>query len=93
MDTVLDLGFAGLAGYALGYTIKRLMHFLFVLFGLYVLSLLWLESKGIITVEWKNLLHVFGGMFSGFNSFTQSILKKLAFSGTFAMGFFLGFKS
>jgi uncharacterized membrane protein (Fun14 family) len=47
-NLLTDVGYAGFAGFAVGFAVKKLMNLLLMFIGLYLLSLLWLQSKGII---------------------------------------------
>jgi uncharacterized membrane protein (Fun14 family) len=88
-----DLGYAGFAGFVVGFAVKKLINLLFMFIGLYLLSLLWLQSKGIIDINWKQFWVLFKSLFHGVDAFVKGALKTVAFSSAFAGGFFLGFKA
>ncbi|MCS7261901.1 MAG: hypothetical protein NZ560_00555 [Aquificaceae bacterium] len=90
---LLDMGFAGFAGFVVGFATKRVLNLFLMLMGLYVISLMWLASKGVVEVHWTALFSLFKGMFEGFTQFVQGLIRKLAFAGSFAAGFALGFKT
>ncbi|MFN4319495.1 MAG: FUN14 domain-containing protein [Aquificaceae bacterium] len=92
-DLLLDMGYAGFAGFVVGFAVKRVLNFFLLLLGLYLLSLMWLASKGVISVNWDQLFFLFKGMFEGFTAFVHSLIRKLAFAGSFAVGFAIGFKT
>ncbi len=92
-DIVADLGYAGFAGFVVGFAVKRVLNIFMMLVGLYVLSLLWLESKGVIDIHWSAFLNVFKSMFDSFNAFVTGLVRKFAVSASFAAGFFLGFRT
>ncbi len=92
-DMLLDMGYAGFAGFVVGFAIKRVLNLFLLLLGLYILSLMWLASKGIIEVHWGQLFVFFKGMFEGFTEFVQGLIRKLAFAGSFAVGFAIGMKT
>ncbi len=92
-DLLLDMGYAGFAGFVVGFAVKRVLNFFLLLLGLYMLSLMWLASKGIIEVHWGQFFVLFKGMFEGFSEFVQGLIKKLAFAGSFAVGFAIGMKT
>ncbi len=92
-DFLLDMGYAGFAGFVVGFAVRRVLNLFLLLLGLYILSLMWLASKGIISVNWDQLFVLFRGMFEGFTAFVQGLIKKLAFAGSFAIGFAIGFKT
>ena len=86
---ITDVSYAGFSGFAIGYAVKKLMNVLIMFIGLYIFSLLWLQSKGIIDINW-------GLFFVFFKSLLQSadiFVKTAASSLAFAIGFFLGFKA
>ncbi len=89
---LLDLGYAGFAGFVVGFAVRRVLNFFLLLLGLYLLSLMWLASKGIVSVHWDQLFALFKGMFDSFSGFALGLAKKLAFAGSFAVGFAIGFK-
>ncbi|MCX7989438.1 MAG: hypothetical protein N2648_02205 [Aquificaceae bacterium] len=90
---LLDMGYAGFAGFVVGFAIRRVLNFFLLLLGLYLLSLMWLASKGIIEVHWAQLFVLFKGMFEGVGEFVQGLIRKLAFVGSFAVGFMIGLKT
>lgn len=89
---VADLGYGGFAGFVIGFAVKRVLNIFLMLLGLYILSLLWLKSNGIIDIHWSAFLNIFKGMFEGFNSFIYGIVRQVAFSSAFLGGFYMGFK-
>lgn len=89
---LLDMGYAGFAGFVVGFAVRRLLNLFLMLMGLYMLSLMWLASKGIISVHWDALFMLFKGMFSSLPAFVEGLIRKLAFAGSFAVGFAVGFK-
>ncbi len=90
---VADLGYAGFAGFVVGFAVKRVLNIFMMLLGLYVLSLLWLESKGVLDIHWSAFLNIFKSMFDSFNAFVMGLVRKFAISASFAAGFFLGFRT
>ncbi len=92
-ELIFDMGYAGFAGFVVGFAIRRVLNFFLLLLGLYILSLMWLASKGIITVQWEQLFALFKGMFEGFTAFVHGLIRKLAFAGSFAVGFAIGLKT
>ena len=92
-DIIVDIGYAGFAGFVVGFAVRRVLNFFLLLLGLYILSLMWLSSKGIVEVNWGQAFVLFKGMFEGFSEFVQGLIRKLAFAGSFAVGFALGFRA
>jgi uncharacterized membrane protein (Fun14 family) len=92
-NLLTDLGYAGFAGFVVGFAVKKLINLFLMFIGLYLLSLLWLQSKGIIDINWEQFWVLFKSLFHGFDAFVKGALKTVAFSSAFAGGFFLGFKA
>jgi uncharacterized membrane protein (Fun14 family) len=94
LDSLLtDLGYAGFAGFVVGFAVKKLINLFLMFIGLYLLSLLWLQSKGIIYINWGQFWVLSKSLFHGVDAFVKGALKTVAFSSAFAGGFFLGFKA
>jgi uncharacterized membrane protein (Fun14 family) len=91
-ELVGDIGYGGFAGFVIGFAVKRVLNIFLMLLGLYILSLLWLKSKGVIDIHWSAFLSMFKGMFEGFSNFIHGIVRQVAFSSAFLGGFYLGFK-
>jgi uncharacterized membrane protein (Fun14 family) len=92
-ELLTDLGYAGFAGFVVGFAVKKLINLFLMFVGLYLLSLLWLQSKGIIDINWGQFWVLFKSLFHGVDTFVKGALKTVAFSSAFAGGFFLGFKA
>lgn len=92
-DLLIDLGYAGFAGFVVGFAVKKLINLFLMFVGLYLLSLFWLQSKGIIDINWEQFWVLFKSLFHGVDAFVKGALKTVAFSSAFAGGFFLGFKA
>jgi uncharacterized membrane protein (Fun14 family) len=92
-NLLTDLGYAGFAGFVVGFAVKKLVNLFLMFVGLYLLSLLWLRSKGIIDINWGQFWVLFKSLFQGVDALVKGALKTVAFSSAFAGGFFLGFKA
>jgi uncharacterized membrane protein (Fun14 family) len=92
-NLLTDLGYAGFAGFVVGFAVKKLINLFLMFVGLYLLSLLWLQSKGIIDINWEQFWVLFKSLFRGVDAFVKGALKTVAFSSAFVGGFFLGFKA
>ena len=90
---IADLGYAGFVGFVVGFAVKKLINLFLMMVGLYVLSLLWLQSKGIISINLDQLFVLIKSIFSELDAFVKGALKTVAFSSAFAGGFFIGFKT
>ena len=87
-----ELGFGGVIGFLLGFTLKRVIKLFLFIIGLYIISLLWLADNGIVTVNWgalEEFIRSFGGTFK---DMSQTLIKTASFGGGFAVGFAMGLK-
>ena len=55
MPFVSTIGFGGIVGFLIGFTIKRIMKILAVIAGVFFAALLYLESQHIVNVNWDKL--------------------------------------
>lgn len=93
----LDLGTGGAIGGVTGFAAKKIAKVVAVLVGLQLAAFKFLESRGVLTVDWERLS---SGLLSGAEtaaageppSWMMSILSTLSISGGFAAGFMAGFK-
>ena len=49
---IYQLGIGGISGFIIGYAAKKLSKLILILFGIFVAFLLYLSSKGIISVNY-----------------------------------------
>ena len=64
MPFVSTIGFGGIAGFLIGFTIKRIMKILAVIAGVFFAALLYLESQHIVNVNWDKLQMISNGVLS-----------------------------
>ena len=55
MPLLSTIGFGGIVGFLIGFTIKRIMKILAVIAGVFFAALLYLESQHIVNVNWDKL--------------------------------------
>ena len=55
MPFVSTIGFGGIAGFLVGFALKRIMKILAVIAGVFFAALMYLESQGIVNVNWDKL--------------------------------------
>ena len=55
MPFVSTIGFGGIAGFLVGFTLKRIMKILAVIAGVFFAALMYLESQHIVNVNWDKL--------------------------------------
>ncbi|ASJ02264.1 hypothetical protein A3L09_02790 [Thermococcus profundus] len=87
-----DLGVGGIAGFVTGYALKKFMKIVMTIIGAYVLSLFWLQQKGVITINTDKLFNLTGNVTSQVVSLGQKVMGILPGTGAFIGGFYLGFQ-
>jgi uncharacterized membrane protein (Fun14 family) len=55
MPFVSTIGFGGIVGFLIGFTIKRIMKIVAVIAGVFFAALMYLESQHIVNVNWDKL--------------------------------------
>ena len=91
-----QLGIGGVGGFVLGYITKKVSKLIAVLLGLFILFLLYLGVKGVISINydalWKAVTDLLGfaGQAAGW---LIGFVSLLPFMGSFIAGFLLGFKA
>jgi uncharacterized membrane protein (Fun14 family) len=64
MPLLSTIGFGGIVGFLIGFTIKRIMKILAVIAGVFFAALLYLESQHIVNVNWDKLQVISNGVLS-----------------------------
>jgi uncharacterized membrane protein (Fun14 family) len=93
----LDLGTGGVVGGVMGFAAKKIAKIVAVIVGLQLAAFKFLESEGILQVDWGRIS---GGILDAGGAatsnqppdFVMSVLSTLSVSGGFAAGFMAGFK-
>ena len=87
-----DVGYGFFIGWVIGFTIKKFFKFFAFALGVYLLTLIWLEHNGFITIHWD----LFGQWIQQgqqhFENWLKHLFNTLPFSASFAVGFAVGFK-
>ena len=98
-----SVGFGGVAGFLIGYAIKKVVKITLVLIGLFVAALAYLGYQGIIVVNWDKLSAQASNATSGIGNVTGQAAGAtdqfanamvnfgIPFTGTFAAAFVFGF--
>lgn len=91
---VATLGGGGIAGWAVGYTLKKVAKALAIFLGVTFMSLQFLAYKNVITVDWNKVQTAMDQKYleQSAESFMSVITYNLPFAGSFLVGFWLGFK-
>jgi uncharacterized membrane protein (Fun14 family) len=86
-----DIGIGGVAGFLTGFALKKFIKLATALIGAYLLSLFWLQQKGVITINTDKLFNLAGGLSNQIISLGQKVIGILPGTGAFLGGFYLGF--
>jgi len=90
-----QLGIGGIGGFIVGYAAKKLSKLIVIVLGLFLVALLYLGVRGIISINydalWNALANSLGMAESAF-SWIVGVISLLPFAGSFLVGFLLGFK-
>ena len=92
----MQMGGSALIGGLIGFTAKKIAKVIAVIVGLELVLFKFLESRGILQVNWEELGGTFESLAGDASSQTQSLVETFISTtgiGTgFAAGFFVGFK-
>ncbi|HET7345056.1 MAG TPA: FUN14 domain-containing protein [Nitrososphaeraceae archaeon] len=64
MPFVSTVGFGGIAGFLIGFALKRIMKILAVIAGVFFAALLYLESQHIVNINWDKLQTILNSVLS-----------------------------
>lgn len=89
-----SLGGGGIAGWAVGFTLKKLAKVLAIILGISFLSIQYLAYKKIVTVDWNKVQDVVDQqkLESASGELMSAMTYNLPFAGSFLIGFWLGFR-
>lgn len=91
-NIIPDLGAGGIIGFILGYATKIIYKIAVALIGVYIGSLVYLQHRGIITINQEALKSTVNSLIPETSALTQNLIAISPFTGGFAAGFYLGFK-
>jgi uncharacterized membrane protein (Fun14 family) len=93
---VVQLGFGGVTGAAVGYAVKKLLKLVVIFIGIFFLGLIYLEYTGFIEIHYAKFTEAFNQMIErimgGGLTLPNIVSTNLPAVGGFAAGFLLGFK-
>jgi uncharacterized membrane protein (Fun14 family) len=92
---VYQLGVGAIGGFIVGYVLKKISKLIVIIIGLFIIALLYLGTKGIISINYEALWNALAnslGMAGSAFSWIIGIISLLPFAGSFIIGFLLGFK-
>ena len=87
-----DVGVGAIVGFVTGYALKKLMKIAMAIIGAYILSLFYLQHKGVITINTDRLFNLTGSLTRQVVSLGQKVLGILPGTSAFVAGFYIGFK-
>jgi uncharacterized membrane protein (Fun14 family) len=94
-SVIYQLGVGGIGGFIAGYAIKKTSKLIVVLIGIFIIFLVYLGTKGIISINYEALWNALAGFLSFAGqaaSWLIGLIALLPFMGSFLAGFTLGFK-
>jgi uncharacterized membrane protein (Fun14 family) len=94
---IFQLGVGGIGGFILGFTLKKLSKLIVLLLGFFIVVLLYLGMKGIISlsINYDALFEAISNFFHWAGSalsWLTHVVALLPFAGSFIAGFLLGLK-
>jgi len=92
---VYQLGIGAIGGFIIGHVIKKISKLIVILIGLFIIALLYLGIKGIISINYEALWNALKGslgMVGSAFSWLVGIISLLPFTGSFIAGFVIGLK-
>ena len=92
---VYELGLGTVGGFVVGYALKKIAKIFLIVIGVFIAALLYLGASDIININFGALWNAVGGWLGGASAAASVLIGLIAlipFIGSFAIGFFLGFK-
>ena len=88
------LGGGGIAGWCVGYTLKKVAKVVAIFLGITFITLQYLAYKHVITVDWSKVQSAVDKkhLEQSAEGVMSILTYNLPFAGSFIVGFFLGFK-
>lgn len=92
---ITQLGVGGIIGLCIGYALKKMAKIVAAIIGLFALGLIFLETQGLISVDWLGV-EAWGNTalssLGQFEGLLGSLLANLPFAGGAIVGFGIGVK-
>ena len=88
---VYELGLGAVGGFVVGFALKKIAKIFLIVIGIFVAALLYLGASDIISINFGALWNAVGGAGQA-ASWLVGLIAIIPFIGSFAVGFFLGFK-
>ncbi|NJE30588.1 hypothetical protein E3E38_05940 [Thermococcus sp. 18S1] len=87
-----DIGVGAVVGFVTGFALKKLMKLALAIIGAYMLSLFWLEQKGVIIIDKDRLFNLAGEWSHEILTLGEKVMGILPGTAAFMGGFYLGFR-
>jgi uncharacterized membrane protein (Fun14 family) len=90
-----QLGLGAIGGFVVGFALKKIAKIFLIVLGIFIVALLYLGASNIININFGALWDAVGGWLGGAGeaaSWLVGLIAIIPFIGSFAVGFFLGFK-
>ncbi|RKX48434.1 MAG: hypothetical protein DRP38_04755 [Thermotogae bacterium] len=87
-----DMGIGAAVGFITGYALKKFIKIVLTLIGVYLLTLFWLQQKGVITINTDALFNLAESATTSTLTLADKVEGILPGTGAFVAGFYLGFR-
>ncbi|HII61844.1 FUN14 domain-containing protein [Pyrococcus horikoshii] len=87
-----DVGIGAVIGFITGYALKKFLKIVAALIGVYILSLFWLQQKGVIKINTEALFNLAKSATQQTIGLADKVIGILPGSAAFIAGFYLGFR-
>ena len=92
---VYELGLGAVGGFVVGFALKKIAKIFLIVIGIFIAALLYLGASDIISINFGALWEAIGSLLGGAGQaagWLVGLSAIIPFVGSFAVGFFLGFK-
>ena len=91
---LMTLGGGGLAGWAVGFTLKKVAKLAALVLGVGFISIQYLAYNSYITIDWERIKNTVPDekLEQSANSLMSMLTYNLPFAGAFLVGFWMGFR-
>ena len=96
---VTSIGVGSVAGFAIGYAVKKIFKISIALMGVFFGAIAYLQTQGVLNVNWEKIEKISSGVATNVSSMTMNQLGTdsmissfgLPLMGSMSMGFAVGF--
>jgi uncharacterized membrane protein (Fun14 family) len=87
-----DVGVGAVVGFITGFALKKILKLALAIIGAYLLSLFWLQKKGVISINLDRLYNVAAGWSHQLLTLGEKVVGILPGTTAFLAGFYVGFR-